>query len=213
MSELTTFAGYRIKGHRSLSHWEPLLEEWLLATERYCRVMEGEDAPYFYNERANIGVLAGAAWRCGRIALEEFQHLKGFRNHPKTKGRADLYIAWDKGEELVEAKLRWLRLDLKSQKQIELSEMLLASARADARKARGNDSWISCIALAFLPCWLSVAKRNDLSENIEKTVRSFQMSKLAAVAWSFPNHSRDIESDQTGNCIPGIIMIAESCRR
>ena len=87
-----------------LQHWAFLLEEWILLLKRYCRFM-GDDAPYFYSERANIGVLAAAAWRAGWVALEEF----GIRKHTKQKGRADLWfwpIDQDK-EEYIEAKQKW----------------------------------------------------------------------------------------------------------
>ena len=77
---MQTIRGYKIINRKSMQHWASLLEEWLLVNERYCRVMKGEDAPFIYNERAHVGLLAGAAWRCGRISLEEFQCKKGLRN-------------------------------------------------------------------------------------------------------------------------------------
>ncbi len=54
--------------HKKLNHFKLLLEEWSLLIERYCRISEG-DAPYWYTERANIGLIAGAAWRCGWLSL------------------------------------------------------------------------------------------------------------------------------------------------
>ncbi|MBV9468897.1 MAG: hypothetical protein JOZ57_06590 [Abitibacteriaceae bacterium] len=70
-SSLSIKSGFRVE-HPALMGWETLLEEWVLLIERYCRLAPGK-APYWYSERSNVGLLAGAAWRCGWISLEEFQ--------------------------------------------------------------------------------------------------------------------------------------------
>src|SRR5208337_1881210 len=89
-----------------LRYWSPLIENWLLLIKHYCCIYtEYGDVPYFYNERANIGILSAAAWKAGWTALKEF----GSRKRGKKNGRTDLYI-WDgnrnKGE-YIEAKLGW----------------------------------------------------------------------------------------------------------
>jgi hypothetical protein len=93
MPSETTYRGYVIKNRKGLKHWEPLLEEWLLCIERYCRIWKGGDAPYIHKERANIGLLSAAAWRCGWIALEEFRHEKGGRSGIRIAddAHADVY--------------------------------------------------------------------------------------------------------------------------
>lgn len=209
--ELETVSGYRLKNRRRLSHWAPLLEEWLLATERYCRIMCGEDAPYFYTERANIGILAGSAWRCGRIALEEFQHEKGLRTQKKSNGRGDLYIAWDDGEEFVEAKLGWLGLHLTDERKIRKIENTLDYAASDARRTIGKTTGTNAIAVAFLPSWQPHKKHDLLSRNIEATVRTIRQSDFGLVAWSFPKLGRVIKSRNQKNVLPGIILVAEDC--
>lgn len=74
-----------------LKEWQTLFEEWILAVERFCRLSPG-DAPYWYTERANVGTLAGAAWRCGWIALEEFQGDKSEQSLG-WRGRLDLWLS------------------------------------------------------------------------------------------------------------------------
>ena len=44
MKEAETIRGYHLKGKKGLNHWDALLEEWLLAHERYCRIMKDYDA-------------------------------------------------------------------------------------------------------------------------------------------------------------------------
>ena len=61
---------------KKLEHWSSICEEWLLINERFSRLTEGGGEAFACKERANIGLLAGAAWKCGRIALEEFHSIK-----------------------------------------------------------------------------------------------------------------------------------------
>ena len=95
--ELTAISGHIIPNKR-LSDWENIIEEWALLIDRYCRITK-DDAPYWYTERANIGVLAGACWRAGYVALEEFQFQKGYSNKPKWSGRADLWCENERSRE------------------------------------------------------------------------------------------------------------------
>jgi len=204
MSEPTTHRGYLIRNRKGLKHWEPLLEEWLLCIERYCRVAAGEDAPFIYTERANIGVLAGAAWRCGRIALEEFQYKKGYSNKEKWNGRADLYLASESTEEMIEAKFGWLWLSTPERVQARLNDVL-ARAAEDAKKTRGGHTGTSCIAVAFLPTWLSAKHPEKLEQQIESVIKCLPASNCHAVAWCFPKEYRHVES-RIGNYLPGVIM-------
>jgi hypothetical protein len=204
MTQNQTLRGYQIKNRKGLNHWEPLLEEWLLCTERYCRVAAGEDAPFIYTERANIGVLAGAAWRCGRAALEEFQYKKGYRNKPKWNGRADLYFISENREEMIEGKFGWLSLasPKNAPKRV---EAVLAIAISDTKKTKGTHIGTSCLAVAFLPTWLPAKRSDVLEKRIVETISSLIDSDFHAVAWCFPKEYRRIESDM-GNYTPGIVM-------
>jgi hypothetical protein len=87
-----------------LAHWNELLWAWIALTRRYCDFIEDE-APYYHTERANIGIVAGAAWNAGWISLEEF----GARKRGIKQGRCDLYIYPSNKErgEYIEAKHSW----------------------------------------------------------------------------------------------------------
>lgn len=205
MIDSTTLRGYEIKNRKNLKHWDALLEEWLLCIERYCRVTGGEDAPFVYTERANIGILAGAAWRCGWISLEEFQCPKGFKNKPKWNGRADLYLASGHMEEMIEAKFAWL--SLRSPKNApKKAKSVLASAIKAAKQTKGASSNLRCIAVAFLPVWLPSKSSDILEKHIEATIAELATAEFHAIAWCFPKEYRRIE-DSLGNHMPGIIMV------
>lgn len=205
---METLRGYKLKSRKGLSHWDPLLEEWLLTMERYSRIMKGEDAAYWYNERSNIGVLAGAAWRCGRIALEEFQLKKGFRNREKRNGRCDLWIATEADEEYIEAKFRWIAL--RSVNVERIVEESLRIATLDAKRTRGNDTDTKAIALGFFPVYVSNRWTNDLDELIASAVKKVLSIDYHAVAWCFPKEVRRGIVSVNGNLRPGIILVAKN---
>lgn len=87
------------KGEEGL---EILLNAWVKAIIRYTTANE-RDNPWWYNERASLSVLAGAAWTLKDWhAIEEFSTLKHYRTHEPgiagidrdsfRNGRCDLYV-------------------------------------------------------------------------------------------------------------------------
>lgn len=202
-----TIRGYHVKQRKGIGHWEPILEEWLLGIERFCRVTGGDEAPYWYNERANIGVLAGAAWRCGRVALEEFQYEKGFKNKPKWLGRADLWLASDDHEELIEAKFKWCSLRSRSGI-VNIANETLDLATLDAKKSRGGASQLKAIGVAFLPFYTKESDADKLAFLIERAISDLKTSNYYAMAWCFPRETRKAYSSK-GNYLPGIAMLAK----
>lgn len=214
---METIANYIIKNKRNLGHWDALLEEWILSIERFSRISHG-DVPYWYNERANIGVLAAAAWRCGRIALEEFQYEKidvssngeaDETTQKKWNGRCDLWISNDRSEEIVEAKFKWL--NMRSEKMNKFSISCLDAAVSDAANTKGNDE-IKAIGVAFLPVYAKADEVGDieaLEKVIAKTVISACKSQADLVAWSFPKRLREHIGEKYNNYLPGIILLAK----
>lgn len=212
---METIANYLIKNKRNIGHWDALLEEWILSIERFSRITNG-DVPYWYNERANIGILAAAAWRCGRIALEEFQHEKidalsdgesESASQKSRNGRCDLWISGDnRSEEIVEAKFRWLNMS--SDKLPKIAETCLNAAVTDAaatQKARNDE--IKAIGVAFLPVYANADKVSDLEVDIAKTIKSASKLPADLVAWCFPKRLRERISEKN-NHLPGVIMLA-----
>lgn len=201
---MKVFRGYRIKGRKGLSHWNPIFEEWILSIERYCRIMKGEDAPYWYNERANIGLLAGASWRCGRIALEEFQKDKGYKNAKKKNGRSDLWIASEDHEELIEAKFKWL--SLKNKDPSKLIKKTIDIAVDDTKKARGNDTDTMGIAVGFFPVYIGEKNIGEVDRYISEFIEEVLSADYHAIGWSFPAETRNYLSSKK-ELLPGVIMI------
>lgn len=205
---MESFRGYKIKGRKGLSHWACVLEEWMLSIERYTRIMCGEDAPYYYNERANVSVLAGAAWKAGWVALEEFQSEKGYRNRAKTNGRTDLYFANKTSEELVEAKFQWICMGSDNLGGMVKKHMDLAVG--DAKRSRANSKNVKSIGIGFFPVYKKNSRIVNVDELIDQTIREFEGQDHHAIAWCFPIEMRDHVSEVSGNLLPGIVMLVKN---
>jgi hypothetical protein len=167
----------------------------------------GGDAPYIHKERANIGLLSAAAWRCGWIALEEFRHEKGGRSSKeKWVGRADLQIATDNTEEFIEAKFNWIELFAKPEKVHTSIKNVLSQATIAAEETRTNSEASNCLAVAFLAVYSRKEPDPDgFNSAIQDLILEVSKTNCHAVAWCFPKEYRYAEHDDN-SCVPGIIM-------
>lgn len=87
----------------------PTLRAWGHMVKEYCAAHD-DDAPYWYNERANVGMLHAAAWASGCVGVEEYSSVKEDADGNEWQGRRDLYIlnrAAGKAA-CVEAKQGWV---------------------------------------------------------------------------------------------------------
>lgn len=109
MSEAKTIKGIEVQ--RSDKELENLLSAWVKAIVRYTTANE-YDNPWWYNERASLSVLAGAAWTLKNwLALEEFSTLKrhrtlepGVDRGSLRHGRCDLFVQSPNTSFAIEAK-------------------------------------------------------------------------------------------------------------
>ena len=206
---MTDFKGYKIIGRNGRNHWAPLCEEWLLLIERYIRLEKNHDASYWFNEMADVAVLAGAAWRCGWIGLPETQIEKGARHRPKHWGRADLYLANDTLGEYVEAKHR--KVSMRGNV-VGVFEEGLAAAISDARSTSGRDQ-LEVTGLCFFALKYPKSQvGNDkmkLENSIRETIEEARGMKSHVTAWCFPERSRLLD-DEDGYVWPGTILMASN---
>ncbi len=134
--------------HR-LSALEPLLWSFVDTVENFCR--RDDTPPYWFNERACVSLLAGAAWRAGWIALEEYGTRKvhlGDEGKDDRHGRCDLYLRDPSGLSIaIEAKFVQERFaDLEP-----AVTNALAAARNDARHLFRNEAAVRVAAVFVSP--------------------------------------------------------------
>ncbi|WP_235676569.1 MULTISPECIES: hypothetical protein [unclassified Vibrio] len=188
-----------------LKHWVPMCNTWAFNIERYTRLTESGDAPYDNNERANVSLLAGAAWSCGNIALEEFQTIKGSGDSEKN-GRIDLWLCSEESdEEYVEAKFKRISINGDYIKHIELS---LTDAVEDAEFSRGDDG-ISTVGVSFIVFFMKERSIPNIIKALDEAIKNVQSSiEHDLLSWCYPERDMThVYSD--GYIVPGILMIAK----
>ena len=100
-----------IQVYKSDDELQNLLNAWINAIIRYTSTNE-YDNPWWYNERASLSVLAGAAWTLENwLALEEFSTMKRYRtlvpgvdSGSLRHGRCDLFVQSPNSSFAIEAK-------------------------------------------------------------------------------------------------------------
>jgi hypothetical protein len=104
---------------KELGAMRPVLDEWTAECHRYRKVMR-HDLPWWYNERASVGLIAAAAARRNWVCIEEYRTRKrDDKPAVKTKkdrhGRCDLYLTSTSGDRgfAIEAKSTWQSLSPK----------------------------------------------------------------------------------------------------
>ena len=161
--------------------------------------MEGEDAPYYYSERPNIGVLAGAAWKVGWLALEEF----GVKKRAKKQARADLWIYPIELEmgEYIEAKQAW---------RVNKAEDKLDQAVKAAREISKNESYLR-IGILFLCPSINEKYELKINEKIKEVINATLEIECDALAWSFPVSTRKLRGTGRSKHViyPGVILLAK----
>lgn len=222
-----------------LNWMEPVFKKWNKLIVEYCEAFSGTDAPYYYNERANISTMSAAAWSAGMVCLEEYSSIKKKSRTTQTDhknetvdgfGRTDLYIGHptDSLEIAIEAKHMWL---LKGTH----GNTILNSLEASCSDASKNKQYSCKAGLCFYVPVIRVDNISDtedvteqvivdtkaLVEKIESpsTWRKNDASgyyKPDCIAWSFPEQSLELYliSQKSGKRLyyPGVIACLKTVK-
>ncbi len=215
-----------------------LLAAWVEAVLRYDEIMsgdagEGGDCCWWYNERANVSVLAGAAWAEGWVALEEYSTLKRAEaltsgvddeDGSDARGRVDLYVSTRDKDYAFEAKQVWLRMDPGFETAGRSGKVAegMNAARHDALKLVGEAG--AHYAVTFVIPFISTAVL-DAGAMADFNSRLFQwlsgLSESASpsgcasghgpvqVAYVFPRLEQRCYVNAAGYYYPGIVMLLE----
>ena len=178
----------------------PLLNQW----NRLNSKLSSEwavvgDAPWWYNERASISVLAGAAWKVGGYAFEEY-------GSPKTTdgkicaGRLDLQFAIQSQEFIAEAKQCWIPWT--SNSSLDCVRDSLAAAERDVRRCAPHG--MRKLAIVFGVPHITEQKREHLWPRLDRLIADAGEANAHARAWVFPKR-RQVPIIK-GRLYPGAIM-------
>ena len=189
--ELTMFgvdAQYEIKNVKTTNQdiqWlEPVLIQWLKIHRDYVEEVNCKDALYWYNERANVSAFAGAMWKCGGFALEEFSAFKTDETENSKKGRIDLYLESHGNAAVCEAKMTWIYLCETHKQQKDFSSAISEAIKkasvdvSNTLKANTNDLGI---ALNFIAGY---SKENvDATDSLMLLKKEIKNSECDFYAW------------------------------
>ena len=187
--------GINIK-NPDLEHWRPLLREWISLINKYCSKIY-DDPVYCHLEKANVSILAAAAWKIGCMAVQELWVERQGHNT-----FCDLWI-WHENEEpeYIEAKI---------EETVEKVKKCLSDAEKQINKLDiKEENRYKRISLCFIVP--SIKKQSDIEKEIGKIIDNSFKIKSDILAWCFPpGKTREYTYDNI-NIKPGILLFANKC--
>ncbi|WP_095106927.1 hypothetical protein [Pseudomonas sp. Irchel 3E20] len=183
-----------------LEFLRPMLERWFDCIDRYNRVRGDNKAPYWSDERANLGLLSAAAWMAEMVTLEHAPTKKQLENGERN-ARADLYIASKDEWAYVQASQRWPQIN-----HLNLEQALLDITSAARRISYPSDLKLGCLFVAP-----QKTQHSATPEELQDMVDDLQKEYSCAVAWYFPYAYRKLRNE-AGNYQPGIAVLFKEAR-
>ncbi|MDX8405722.1 MAG: hypothetical protein R8K50_06165 [Mariprofundus sp.] len=199
--------------NKSYKHWHGIFEEYTSITDRYIRVYSDQyatsDAPYWNNERSNVGILAASCWRNGWVALEEYSTIKKKEAKTKGSGRCDLWVSSQSGDGNYAIEAKKGRCSLDSEGLIEKTLSILKVAKEDAdklRKVEGDKR----MGLLFMHLYLPKSKGKRIKDLVNKTVsKVHELSETSDVDFIYL-YLKDNGVASDNFIIPGVIIAGKS---
>ncbi|WIE49009.1 hypothetical protein [Pseudomonas sp. GM17] len=183
-----------------LEFLRPALERWFDCIDRYNTVRGDNESPYWFDEKANLGMLSAAAWMAEMVTLEHAPSKKQLEDGDRS-GRTDLYIATQEERVYIQTTQRWPRVN-----SLHLTQPLLDAA-SDAKKA----SYPSDLKLGCLFVTPQKTQHSATPEELQDMVDDLQKEHCCAVAWYFPYAYRKLRNE-AGNYHPGVAVLFKEAR-
>ena len=181
----------------------PVLKEWIALIRKSSKEWGRNDCSWWYSERVNLGVFAGAIWRKGGTCFEEY-----IDNNNKSdyKGRCDLYFKLNGFDFIVEAKQVWPNAGSKTEK---LEEIIKQAIKLDSLKTRsagyGNAKRLE---LVYIIPRMPKSDLNQIDVCIRNLIDIVNELSVQSVAYTFPVEKRKLrDKDGDGYVYPGVILL------
>lgn len=186
------------------------LAEWIRLNRKLGRrwMKYSKDAPWWYNERALLSIFAGAVWRTGNEAFEEFSELKRKKNR-RASGRIDLWFCVGTHEFWAEAKACEIPIT-RSSKQARKIKEVMERAKHDVRRL-DPDGFTRRLAVVFVSPYLREGHERVLPQRIDWLLEQTRAVDHSALAWVFPKLKSLPRS--SGWVCPGIAVLIKEVRR
>ncbi|MDR1612642.1 MAG: hypothetical protein LBT97_07645 [Planctomycetota bacterium] len=152
--------------------FEKILESWFAVIRDY-NAKAGEDAIYWYNERANVGAFAAAMARNEIPVIEEYACEKG-RGKERGPGRSDISFYYHGTWYIAEAKMHWSNLSFKTRPLD--AKKYMESALADVKKTAQQDKYSTPFGLAFIIPRIKTADKEHVDEFLRNYISQLENS-------------------------------------
>ena len=210
-SEIKFKAGI-VHNNQNLIELEPVLKRWTKSVQEYNRTVK--DICWMYKERANVSILAGAAWQeKGWTAMEEYGTVKKKENGDRSNGRCDLYISNEELDFAIEAKLA--RVSMKGDG--ERTKKFINRAWEDARKLKRGEASFRVAATFIVPRITEAAlKKSSMDvegEFLEWIERLKSIKNLHSLAYVYALDNEHTIRAQNGKISPGVALVLREMQR
>ena len=184
-----------------------VLEQWVKINIRCARAWEADKhVPWWYGERALLGMLAAAVWLEGGIAFEEFSTRKrvGVKEAgPRIyAGRQDLLIHVRGEVFIAEAKSCWSDATSSETNLAVWIDKRLDAACADIQKTPSSGK--KRLGLLFVTPYIRRSQSASAAKRIKSWLESARKVNYSCCAWVFPGRSRFVGKPR--NICPGIAL-------
>lgn len=191
----------RVFTKASVQCLRPILKEWVRLNDSLSRewAVVG-DAPWWYNERASVSVLAGAVWKVGDYAFEEYASVK---KHKKkySAGRLDLQFTASGREFIAEAKQCWIPA---TRKQHHADVILDALKRAQEDVEKCEAHGMRRLAIVFGVPYITLGWQSELPDRVNSFIAQAGEVDAHAFAWVFP--AVEFTPKSKGRLYPGVAV-------
>jgi hypothetical protein len=192
--------------NKKINALRPIFQQWIEINQEYCDTYPSEDCPYWYNERAAVSILAGAVWKSGGLALEEFSSNKKY-GRSAYLGRADLWFSFGRKRQdyLIEAKYERLSLFSTSYKLEKRIAKNIKSAIADAKNSQEDAALM--LGVTFLVPYIPPSAQNNENQRLVDFYKLLKGMQLDVLAIYFNPYG--MKDEEYGYSYPCIAMVGD----
>ena len=153
-----------------------------------------KDVPWWYNERADLSVLAGAIWKSGNVAFEEFvdEKRKISRRTGKLSrkytGRVDLHFSVRGKTFIAEAKQCWSGAAAPNHNTPNKIAKFLKKACDDIRRSKPHNQ--RRLGIVFAIPYIRAQHVKHIDDRVKKWISAIRDVDCDAMAWIFPAVAR-----------------------
>lgn len=200
-----------------LRHIRPILKNWIRLNGQLAGGWASSgDVPWWYNERAQLSVFAGAVWRAGGSCFEEFSGQKHFKNPAKHRlnvlysGRVDLYFELGSVEYVGEAKNTWSGYSRNDGRATKRISKRLQNACDDVGQT--TPSGMRRLGIVFVAPYFRPTVKTRIDDLLRQWLAEIQAVQADARAWVFPPAAR-LMLGTDGFYYPGVAILLQQVKR